>query len=218
MVRTPLLTRKRRIKISTMKQIILFHQNGETLEVKYELIRSRRKTVGFEVKPGGKIFIKIPNRMSLSLLPPMIEEKKQWLFEAYQNQKDKEDLSLARQLEKSDPRLSYLEKKYRQAAKQYIYERVEYYLPLIGGHYSSIRIGDQKTRWGSCSSNKTLSFSWRLMLAPPRVLDYVVIHELCHLTHMDHSKDFWALVASVDPDYKEHRQWLKENGDKLLLK
>ena len=88
---------------------------------------------------------------------------------------------------------------------------------MIGGHYSSIRIGDQKTRWGSCSNNGTLSFSWRLMLAPPRVLDYVVIHEICHLTYMDHSKNFWDLVSVYDPDYKEHRKWLKENGDSLIL-
>lgn len=198
-----------------MNNTIRFHDN---LEVEYTVVKSRRKTVQFEVKPGGNIIIKIPSRMPMSALAPMIEDRRQWLYEAYMGQKDKEDLSLVRQNEKSDPRLSYLEKKYRHAAKQYIYERVEYYLPLIGGHYSSIRIGDQKTRWGSCSSNKTLSFSWRLMLAPPRVLDYVVIHEICHLTHMNHSKEFWALVASIDPDYKEHRKWLKDNGDKLILK
>lgn len=201
-----------------MEQIIRFDHYGSVLEIEYELIRSKRRSVGFEVKPGGRIIIKIPNRMPLSSLPQMIEAKKDWLYEAYLRQSSKEDVSQLRQEEKSDPRLIYLEKKYRQAAKQYIYERVEYYLPLTGGHYSSIRIGDQKTRWGSCSSNKTLSFSWRLMLAPPRVLDYVVVHELCHLTHMNHSKEFWTLVASVDPDYKEHRKWLKENGDSLILK
>lgn len=201
-----------------MEQIIRFDHYGSVLEIEYELIRSKRRSVGFEVKPGGRIIIKIPNRMPLSSLSQMIEAKKDWLYQAYLRQSSKEDVSQLRQEEKSDPRLIYLEKKYRQAAKQYIYERVEYYLPLTGGHYSSIRIGDQKTRWGSCSSNKTLSFSWRLMLAPPRVLDYVVVHELCHLTHMNHSKEFWTLVASVDPDYKEHRKWLKENGDSLILK
>ena len=120
--------------------------------------------------------------------------------------------------ERDAARIAYLEKKYRAAAKRYIYERVEYYIEQTGGHYSMIRIGDQKTRWGSCSSNGTLSFSWRLMLAPPRVLDYVVIHELCHLTHMNHSREFWDKVASHDPDYREHRKWLKENGSSLVLK
>ena len=124
---------------------------------------------------------------------------------------------LPEEKEKSDPRLSYLEKKYRDAAKRYLYERVEYYTQITGDAYSGIRIADQKTRWGSCSSNKTLSFSWRLMLAPPRVMDYVVIHEVCHLRHMNHSKDFWRMVASLDPDYKEHRKWLKENGNTLVL-
>ena len=135
----------------------------------------------------------------------------------YLKQKDKIDTDSLREAERNDPRTAYLEKKYRQAAKRYIYERVEYYIDMIGGHYSSIRIGDQKTRWGSCSNNGTLSFSWRLMLAPPRVLDYVVIHEICHLTYMDHSKNFWDLVSVYDPDYKEHRKWLKENGDSLIL-
>lgn len=110
------------------------------------------------------------------------------------------------------------EKKYRAMAKQYIYERVEHYRPMTGGNYMSIRIGDQKTRWGSCSSDKTLSFSWRLVLAPPEVRDYVIIHELCHLTHMDHSPAFWAMVEGIDPDYKEHRKWLKDNADRLVLK
>lgn len=191
---------------------------NETIELEYTLVRSKRKSIGFEVKAGGEIIIKLPQRLPLSHALPFIEGRKEWIYEAYLRQKDKINTTQARKEEHEDPRLAYLEKKYRQAAKQYIYERVEYYLPLTGGHYTSIRIGDQKTRWGSCSSNKTLSFSWRLMLAPPRILDYVVVHELCHLTHMNHSKEFWSLVESVDPDYKEHRKWLKENGDKLILK
>lgn len=119
--------------------------------------------------------------------------------------------------EEKDPQLNYLKKKYKATAKRYFYERVEYYLPMTGGAYSSIRVADQKTRWGSCSSNGVLSFNWRLMLAPPRVLDYVVVHELCHLTHMNHSKNFWSMVESVYPNYKEYENWLKENGHKLVL-
>lgn len=108
-----------------------------------------------------------------------------------------------------------LEKRYRDAAKEYIPKRVEYYHEFTGGTYHKITIRDQKTRWGSCSSNGTLSFNYRLMLAPPRVLDYVVVHELCHLTHMNHSTDFWNMVASILPDYKEYRKWLRDNGHTL---
>jgi len=201
-----------------MKHIIKINDNNAIIELEYTVIRSKRKSVGFQVKSGGEIIVKLPNHLPLVTVLPMIEEKKQWIYEAWLKQKDKPDMQLARMEERSDPRLSHLEKKYRNAAKQYIYERVEHFIPLTGGSYANIRIGDQKTRWGSCSSNKTLSFSWRLMLAPPYILDYVVIHELCHLTHMNHSKEFWELVQSVDPDYLKHRQWLKENGDSLILK
>ena len=92
-----------------------------------------------------------------------------------------------------------------------------YYAQLLGVTYATISIRDQKTRWGSCSSKGNLSFSWRLILAPPKVLDYVVVHELCHRKEMNHSPRFWVLVESMIPDYKTHRKWLKENGEKLTI-
>lgn len=201
-----------------MEYYLKIFDYNQTIELPFNIIKTKRRTIGFEVKPGGEINIRIPERMPIKSALPLIDAKRDWIYEAYLNQKDKVSVKDVRKSEKEDPRLSYLEQKYRKAAKQYIYERVEYYLPLTGGSYNTIRIGDQKTRWGSCSSGGTLSFSWRLMLAPPRVLDYVVIHELCHLTYMDHSPAFWTKVESIDPDYKEHRKWLKENGDSLILK
>lgn len=200
-----------------MRNSFTIRDNGTIQTIDYTIVRSKRRSIGFEVRPGGKITVRIPMRASVNTVKEIIEDKKDWLYEMYLRQKDKIDTDSLREAERNDPRTAYLEKKYRQAAKRYIYERVEYYIEMIGGHYSSIRIGDQKTRWGSCSNNGTLSFSWRLMLAPPRVLDYVVIHEICHLTYMDHSKNFWDLVSVYDPDYKEHRKWLKENGDSLIL-
>lgn len=200
-----------------MRNSFTIRDNGTIQNIDYTIVRSKRRSIGFDVRPGGKITVRIPMRASVNTVKEIIEDKKDWLYEMYLKQKDKIDTDSLREAERNDPRTAYLEKKYRQAAKRYIYERVEYYIEMIGGHYSSIRIGDQKTRWGSCSNNGTLSFSWRLMLAPPRVLDYVVIHEICHLTYMDHSKNFWDLVSVYDPDYKEHRKWLKENGDSLIL-
>ena len=200
-----------------MRNSFTIRDNGTIQTIDYTIVRSKRRSIGFEVRPGGKITVRIPMRASVNTVKEIIEDKKDWLYEMYLKQKDKIDTDSLREAERNNPGTAYLEKKYRQAAKRYIYERVEYYIEMIGGHYSSIRIGDQKTRWGSCSNNGTLSFSWRLMLAPPRVLDYVVIHEICHLTYMDHSKNFWDLVSVYDPDYKEHRKWLKENGDGLIL-
>lgn len=114
-------------------------------------------------------------------------------------------------------RLNTLEKRYKNAARAQFEARTAHYQAITGGHYTSITIRDQKTRWGSCSSRGTLSFNYRLIFAPPMVLDYVVVHELCHLTHMNHSKEFWNKVASVMPDYRVYRKWLKEHGHELTL-
>ena len=85
------------------------------------------------------------------------------------------------------------------------------------GRPTSLAIRNQRTRWGSCSSTGTLSFNWRLLLAPEPVLDYVVWHEACHLVVMDHSRRFWALVERHVPDYREPRRWLRRNGAALVL-
>ena len=114
-------------------------------------------------------------------------------------------------------RLETMEKRYRNAARQQFEIRVNYYHRITGGNYTSITVRDQRSRWGSCSSRGTLSFNYRLIFAPPAVLDYVVVHELCHLTHMNHSKDFWNMVSSVMPEYKEYRKWLRDHGHELTV-
>lgn len=114
-------------------------------------------------------------------------------------------------------RLKTLEKRYKNDARATLKARTDYYLTITGGSYTSISIRDQKTRWGSCSSRGTLSYNYRLIFAPREVLDYVVVHELCHLTYLNHSKDFWNKVASVMPDYKVHKNWLKEHGHELTI-
>ena len=95
--------------------------------------------------------------------------------------------------------------------------RVMHFQQSTGGNVNEIHIKDQKTRWGSCSSKRNLNFNWRLVMAPPEVLDYVVVHELSHLTHMNHSRDFWELVGQVMPEYKQMRKWLRENGHLLKV-
>ena len=112
----------------------------------------------------------------------------------------------------TDAQLSGLKKR----AKIAFRERVGYYAPLVGVSYGQITIRSQKTRWGSCSSKGNLNFNCLLLLAPPEVLDYVVVHELCHRKEMNHSPRFWAEVARVMPDYKVRRKWLKDNGNGLM--
>ena len=110
---------------------------------------------------------------------------------------------------------SVFETWYKQQAREVLSKRVSYYAHSF--EVKKIRISSARTRWGSCSTRGTLSFTWRLVLAPLDVLDYVVVHELCHLHELNHSKRFWTLVEDILPDYKVRRTWLKENGGKLKL-
>ncbi|UOF92114.1 M48 family metallopeptidase [Fodinisporobacter ferrooxydans] len=105
---------------------------------------------------------------------------------------------------------------YKQNARQLIPERVRLLSKRMNLSYNRITLKDQKTRWGSCSSLRNLNFNWRLIMAPPDVLDYVVIHELAHLREMNHSKQFWSIVEQFMPQYRIHKDWLKENGAQLF--
>ena len=99
---------------------------------------------------------------------------------------------------------------YLSRAAAVIPERVGFYRNQMGEPIGRICIKDVKSRWGSCSSKRNLNFNWWLIMAPMEVLDYVVVHELCHLKEMNHSKDFWVLVEGILPDYKERRKWLRD--------
>lgn len=110
-----------------------------------------------------------------------------------------------------------LEKWYRKQAGEIFDKKGKIYAPIVGVEYHKMHIKDQKSRWGSCSKKGNLNFNWRLIMAPEAVLDYVVIHELCHLIHMNHSPEFWKLVEKICPDYKEQKHWLKMNGETLHL-
>ncbi len=106
---------------------------------------------------------------------------------------------------------------YKKQARTVLAERVECFVHEHGFKVKKMRISSARTRWGSCSAKGTLSFTWRLVMAPLGVIDYVVVHELCHLKELNHSKTFWAQVEAILPDYKTRRKWLKDNGAKLHL-
>jgi predicted metal-dependent hydrolase len=109
----------------------------------------------------------------------------------------------------------HLECWYRTQALEYITQRVEYYAQISDLKYRSIRVNNATTRWGSCGYKDTLNFTWRLIMAPARVVDYVIIHELMHLKQKNHSGQFWAEVARMMPDYKQDERWLKKSGHLL---
>jgi predicted metal-dependent hydrolase len=106
---------------------------------------------------------------------------------------------------------------YRKRAAQVIVERVQWYAAKNGFTHNRIRITSARRRWGSCTSRGTLSFTWRLVMAPLAVIDYVVVHELVHLQEKNHSKSFWGKVKAIMPDYKQQIAWLKANGHLLTL-
>ena len=106
---------------------------------------------------------------------------------------------------------------YEGQAASYIPKRVDHYGRSFGLQAAGIRISRAQNRWGSCSAKNVLAFAWRLMMAPPAVIDYVVVHELAHIREKNHSRSFWSFVASIMPDYAAQRQWLKIHGHELSL-
>ena len=100
-------------------------------------------------------------------------------------------------------------------ALERIRQRIGVFQPVIGGAFGRVTVRDQRSRWGSCSSKHNLNFNWKLIMAPPQVLDYVVVHELCHLHEFNHSARFWRLVEGVMPDYEVWKKWLKNHGTEL---
>ena len=110
-----------------------------------------------------------------------------------------------------------LERWYRRAARSEIEPRLKRACALAGTSYSGLTIRGQRTRWASCSRTGSMSFNWRLLLAPEEVLDYVVWHEVCHLEVTDHSPRFWRLLAARSPGYREPMRWLRANGATLVL-
>lgn len=106
---------------------------------------------------------------------------------------------------------------FKASLKQYLEDRIRYYEPMFSKKVKSLTIRNQSTKWGSCSSKQGLNFNYRLIFAPLEIIDYLVVHEMSHLEHMNHSKSYWKKVYSVMPDYEKKDQWLKNNGHKLSV-
>lgn len=125
----------------------------------------------------------------------------------------KEDrIKIRTPVEEPHPIRNLMEAWYRSMTREFIEGCVAHYQPVFSKKVNRITIKDQKSRWGSCSSKNNLNFNWRLSMAPKEVVEYVVVHEMCHLVHMNHSKAFWELVEKFIPNYKDMRKWLKDYG------
>lgn len=180
--------------------------------VDIEVRRSRRRSIGLEVRPDGSVILRVPNRLSKRDALAFLQTKEAWLRKCLDQVEERESFAETAGLEPlTEDELSALTK----AARAYFTEKCAWLAPVVGVDYGRISIRHQKTRWGSCSTKGNLNFNCLLMLAPEDVRDYVVVHELCHRKEMNHSSAFWAEVARVVPDYREKERWLKENGPLL---
>ena len=177
------------------------------------VIRSRRKTLSMQVKGDGQVEIRAPLRTSDADIRRFLETHRRWL------EKHLQKAQALQQAKAGVRKLTAAETaELKKKAKRILPERVAYWAPLIGVRPGRIAVRCQKTRWGSCSTKGNLNFNCLLMLAPEGVIDYIVVHELCHLKHMNHSKRFYAEIEKVLPDYRQHQQWLKDNGEFLLAR
>jgi predicted metal-dependent hydrolase len=96
-------------------------------------------------------------------------------------------------------------------------ERVKYFAPKVGVQVAEIKVKDMGYRWASCGTRNILNFNWKCLMAPPQIIDYIVVHELCHFHHRDHRNAFWNEVDKVMPDYRERKEWLRKNGASLVV-
>lgn len=181
--------------------------------MKVTVIRSNRKTVAIQVNSNLSVTVRAPRSASEKDIEEILKKKEAWISKHIEKTKETKERFEAEPTEKltREKVIALAEE-----ALKVIPERVEYFAKVIGVTYGKITIRNQKTRWGSCSSKGNLNFNCLLMLAPPEVLDYVVVHELCHRKQMNHSKAFWLEVEKVLPDYKEARKWLKEEGSQMI--
>jgi hypothetical protein len=111
----------------------------------------------------------------------------------------------------------YVQKSLHQVASQFLTQRTQGYAAQLNKDVNRITLRDTRSRWGSCSGRGNISYSWRLVFAPEQVADYVCVHEVAHLVEMNHSSQFWKIVANFCPDYKHHRLWLRKNGKDLFM-
>ena len=182
-------------------------------DLNYTTLRSDRKTISIQMNPDGSFVVKAPLSMSDDQIEDFICTKLGWI------RKTQEKVRTAAKEADNHGALSFEEvKALADKALQVIPERVKYYAPKVGVTYGKITIRNQRSKWGSCSNKGNLNFNCLLMLAPPEVLDSVVVHELCHRKELNHSKKFYEEVLRAYPDYWTWDKWLKDNGGALMAR
>ena len=174
-----------------------------------DLVRSARKSLALEIRPDGRVLVRAPMRTGMPQIRVFVDKHRDWIENKLRHR------ALTPPVDKlSAEELAALKK----AGRRRFAERAAFYAPLLGVRFGRIAVRCQKSKWGSCSAKGNLNFNCLLLLAPVEVLDYVVVHELCHLLEMNHSERFWQSVADVMPDYRDRRRWLREHGAELMAR
>lgn len=216
---------------------------GQT--IRYQIVRSARRSVGLKIDQQG-LTLQLPRRFALRDIDAVLQDKSNWILtklaelqarpaapslaaateidwlgEAYPLQ-----ISASRSAVKAGVIYlaaadnaaipTALSRLMQREARQFLAERLQHWAAQLKLQPNAMQLSGARTRWGSCSATGGIRLNWRLMQAPVPIIDYVVIHELCHLVEMNHSPRFWALVASACPDWKQKRAWLKQHGARYL--
>lgn len=212
----------------------------ENHTIEFNVLYGIRRKISIHIDSLGRITVKAPNDTSNEVVMSAVErhgkrilEKLQAIATAREAPKTREyqdegkflhlgkyyflhELIDTKELNEEELK-SNLKKYYFSSCKKIVGERIKLYQTQLKVKPKSIEIVESRTKWGSCSSDKKITFNYRLAMAPVEVIDYVIIHELCHLIHMNHDRSFWRLVGSIMPDYKEKEQFLARHGNSMTL-
>jgi len=178
---------------------------------KYKLSKNLRLSIrpcfddeiGCEKNSRLKISVSIPSRVSLKIAEKFVQERINWIIEKLDEFK-----KTTPQVRPAMGKKEY--RKEKEKARKIIANRANYFSDLYGFKFNRIAIRSQRTRWGSCTRDGNLNFNYKLIYLPVEIMDYVIVHELCHLDQLNHSKKFWFLVSEIVPDYRELRRKLKK--------
>ncbi len=182
------------------------------MSIEYELLRSRRRTLAIEVLSDGSVLVRSPKGLDPKVIEEFVKGKESWI------EKQKARMAAYRDDAVESPVITAQEiRRLKEEAKVYFPEKTAYFAGKMKVSYGRISIKCQKSLWGSCSAKGNLNFNCLLMLLGDELREYVIVHELAHRIHMDHSASFWRCVENVIPDYRARRLRLKKEG-RLILK
>jgi len=205
------------------------------MPIQHETIRSFRRTLSIQVHPQKGVIVRAPRFMSDRRIEKFLEEKEDWINKHLENFKERKQRNEALKQRKFEPgqlwpflgeeiqlpvhTKKYVEQWYKEKAIKVFVERTGMYSAMLSELMGKnifpkeIKIRSYRSRWGTCSRDNVITYNWRAIVAPQPVVDYLVIHELCHIVHKNHARQFYDLVSKLDPNYKAHRKYLRSSTD-----